>query len=52
MIFDQFIPPEIWGDLKDSQQQEFIRTGDESILVCSKCGMIKADMRARMVIAL
>ena len=46
MIFDQFIPPEIWGDLKDSQQQEFIRTGDESILVCSKCGMTKADMRA------
>ena len=46
MIFDQFIPPEIWGDLKDSQQQEFIRTGDESILICSKCGMTKADMRA------
>jgi len=46
MIFDQFIPPEIWGDLKDSQQKDFIATGDESILVCSKCGMTKADMRA------
>jgi hypothetical protein len=46
MIFDQFIPPEIWGDLKDSQQKEFIKTGDESILICSKCGMTKADMRA------
>ncbi|MBT7376617.1 MAG: hypothetical protein HN820_00515, partial [Candidatus Marinimicrobia bacterium] len=46
MIFDKFIPPEVWGDLKDSQQQKYITTGDENILKCPKCGLTKAELRS------
>ena len=45
MLFEQYIPPEVWNHIDDSDKQEYIRTGDERLLSCPECGFTKAELR-------
>ena len=45
MLFEQYIPPEVWNHISDSDKEEYIRTEDEGLLSCPDCGFTKADLR-------
>ena len=44
-LYEDYIPPEVWNSISESAKERYIVKGDESVLVCPKCGISKQGLR-------
>ena len=45
LLYEDYIPPEVWNSISDSARERYIETKDESVLICPKCGVSKKGLR-------
>jgi hypothetical protein len=45
LLYEDYIPPEVWNSISDSARERYIETKDEGVLTCPKCGVSKKGLR-------